>query len=145
MGPIVTWNVDNAMDIQNVAIVRKRYVLQSETDVPQPFQTPDEVLAAADRDNNGIPEDDIEIVGRVNITQTRFEDTAVFQDVDPNSIFFDPENTHYYYAVVPVNAMGIMGTPNIAPKRHCTDIRRCEWCTCFLCTYATARHRGVAG
>ena len=33
-------------------------------------KTPDEVLAAADRDDNGIPEDDIEIVGRVGITQT---------------------------------------------------------------------------
>ena len=67
-GPTVTWNVDNLTGIQEVAIVRKRYVLQSETDVPQPFQNPDEVLAAADRDGNGIPEDDIEIVGRVNIT-----------------------------------------------------------------------------
>ena len=115
-GPIVTWNVENATDIRDVAIVRKRYILQSETEVPQPFQNPDEVLAAADRDDNGIPEDDIEIVGRVNITQTRFEDTAVFQDVEVNSIFFDPVNTHYYYAVVPVNAMGIMGTPNIVPN-----------------------------
>ena len=114
-GPIVTWNVDNPTGIREVAIVRKRYVLQSETDVPQPFQDPDEVLAAVDRDGNGIPEDDIEIVGRVNITQTQFEDTAVFQDV-VNSIFFDPDNTHYYYAVVPVNAMGIMGTPSIAPN-----------------------------
>jgi len=115
-GPIVTWNVDNSTDIQNVAIVRKRYILQSETDVPQPFQNSDEVLAAADRDDNGIPEDDIEIIGRVDITQTRFEDTAVFQDIDVNSVFFDPANTHYYYAVVPVNAMGIMGTPSIAPN-----------------------------
>ena len=115
MDPIITWDVDNATDIQNVAILRKRYVLQSETDVPQPFQNPDEVLAAADRDNNGIPEDDIEIVGRVDITQTRFEDTAVFQDV-VNGIFFDPDNTHYYYAVVPVSAMRIMGTPSIAPN-----------------------------
>ncbi len=114
-GPIVTWNVDNPIGIHEVAIVRKRYVRQSETDVLQPFQNPDEVLAAADRDNNGIPEDDIEIVGRVNITQTRFEDTSVFQDV-VSSIFFDPENTHYYYAVVPTNAMGIMGTPSIAPN-----------------------------
>ena len=59
----MTWNVDNATDISEVAIVRKRYVLQSETDVPQPFQNPEEVLAAADRDDNGIPEDDIAIVG----------------------------------------------------------------------------------
>ena len=115
-GPIVTWTVDNPTDVQHVAIVRKRYVLQGETDVPQPFQNPDEVLTAADRDENGIPEDNIEIVGRVDITQTRFEDTSVFQDVDINSIFFDPENTHYYYAVVPTNAMGIMGTPSLAPN-----------------------------
>ena len=115
-GPIVTWDVDSSPGIQEVTIVRKRHVLQGETDAPQPFQNPDEVLAAADRDANGIPEDDIEIVGRVDITQTRFEDTAVFQDVDMNSIFFDPANTHYYYAVVPVSATGIMGTPNIAPN-----------------------------
>ena len=35
--------------------------------------------------------------------------------MDVNSIFFDPASTHYYYAVVPTNAIGIMGTPSIAP------------------------------
>ena len=114
-GPLVKWGVDNPSGIREVAIVRKRYMLQNETDVPQPFQNPDEVLAAADRDGNGIPEDDIAIVGRVNVTQTQFEDPTVFEGIDVTSEFFDPNNFHYYYAVVPVDAMGFMGTPNIVP------------------------------
>ena len=114
-GPLVTWNVDNPAGIQEVAIVRKRYRLQNETDTPQPFQNPNEVLGAADRDGNGIPEDDINIIGRVDPTQTRFEDTTVFEGIDVNSEFFEPNDFHYYYAVVPVNAMGLMGTPSIVP------------------------------
>ncbi len=115
-GPLVTWEVDDPTGIREVAIVRKRYRLQSETDVPQPFQSDDEVLAAADRDNNGIPENDIEIVGRVDITQTRFEDTTVFEAINIDSE--DP----YYYAVVPVDAMGIMGTPSIVPNSIVPEI-----------------------
>ncbi len=115
-GPVVTWEVSNPIGIRDVVIVRKRYLLQSETDVPQPFQTADEVLAAADRDDNGIPEDDIEIVGRVNITQTRFEDTTVFEAINIDSEY------HYYYAVVPVDAMGIMGTPSIVPNSIAPEI-----------------------
>ena len=115
-GPAVTWEVDDPTGIQEVVIIRKRYFLQSETDVPQPFQNADEVLAAADRDGNGIAEDDINIVGRIGITQTRFEDTAVFEEINIDSEFFDPSNYHYYYAVVPVDAMGIMGTPSIVPN-----------------------------
>ena len=68
----MTWNVDNPTDIREVAIVRKRYERLSEADVPQSFQNSNEVLVAADRDNNGIPEDDIAIIGRVDVTQTRF-------------------------------------------------------------------------
>ena len=49
------------------------------------------------------------------ITQTRFEDTTVFQDVDVTSDFFDANAVHYFYAVVPVDAMGIMGTPSLTP------------------------------
>ena len=115
-GPLVTWNIDNPSRVREVAIVRKRYMLQNETDVPQPFQNPDAVLGAADRDGNGIPEEDIAIVGRLNATQTRFEDTTVFEGIDVNSEFFDPNNLHYYYAVVPVDAMGLMGTPSIVPN-----------------------------
>ena len=80
---------------------------------PLPFQSPDEVLAAADRNDNGIPDDDITVVGRLDVTQRRFEDTTVFESIDVNSQLFDPNNLHYYYAVVPVNAMGLMGTPSI--------------------------------
>ena len=39
-GPLVTWNVDNPVGIREVAIVRKRYILQNETDFHQPFQNP---------------------------------------------------------------------------------------------------------
>ncbi len=114
-GPLVKWNVDNPSGIREVAIVRKRYMLQNETDVPLPFQNPDAVLTAADRDRNGIPEDDIAIVGRVDVTQTQFEDPTVFEGIDVTGEFFDPNNLHYYYAVVPVDAMGFMGTPDIVP------------------------------
>ena len=115
-GPLVTWRIDEPTGIREVAVVRKRYMLQSETDVPQPFQSSDEVLGAADRDNNGIPDDDITVIGRVDLTQTRFEDTTVFESIDVNSEFFDPNNLHYYYAVVPVDAIGLMGTPSIVPN-----------------------------
>ena len=115
-GPLVTWTVDDPSGIREIAIVRKRHISQNETDVPLPFQNPDEVLTAADRDGNGIPEDDIAIVGRVDVTQTRFADPTVFEGIDVNSEFFDPNNFHYYYAVVPVDAMGLMGTPSIVPE-----------------------------
>ena len=116
-GPIVKWTLDDPTGIQEVAIVRKRYI--SETDELQPFQSADEVRAAVDRNGDGIAENDITIVGRVNTVQTQFEDTTVFQDIDID--FTDPDNAdyvhyvHYYYAVVPVDAMGIMGTPSIIP------------------------------
>lgn len=118
-GPKIKWTLDDLTGIQEVAIVRKRFVLESETDVPQPFENPNEVIAATDSDDNGIPEDDITIVGRVSLTQTQFEDTTIYQDVDLD--FTDPDHVyyykkvHYYYAVVPVDAMGIMGTPSITP------------------------------
>ena len=115
-GPVVTWEVSNPTGIRDVVIVRKRYRLQSETDVPQPFQSTDEVLAAADRDDNGIPEDDIEIVGRVGSTQTRFEDTTVFETINIDNEY------HYYYAVVPVDTIGIMGTPSIIPNSIVPEI-----------------------
>lgn len=112
-GALLNWTVDDPTGIQEVAIVRKRYVLNSETDEPQTFQSDAEVLAAVDRNGDGIAEDDITVVGRVSLTQIpqqgQFEDRTVFQDVDPEDM------VHYYYAVVPVDAMGIMGTPSIAP------------------------------
>ena len=109
----VQWQLENLTDIREVVIVRKRYTSLIETDDPQPFQTTAEVLNAADREGDGIPDDDINIVGRVNTTDTYFEDTTIFQDIDVSSTGFDPLNTRYFYAVVPVDAIGIMGTPSI--------------------------------
>lgn len=113
-GPIISWEISDATDIQDIVIVRKRYEMINETDVPQPFQSDDEVLAAVDIDGNGIAEDNINIVGKVNMSQTQFQDATVFQDIDPD--FTEPNSVHYYYAVVPVSAIGIMGTPSIVPE-----------------------------
>ncbi|RKU08513.1 hypothetical protein C6502_14980 [Candidatus Poribacteria bacterium] len=111
----IQWQLEDLTDIREVVIVRKRYTSLVETDDPRPFQTAAEVLNAADRNEDGIPDSDINIVGRVNATDTYFEDATIFQDIDVDSTRFDPVNTRYYYAVVPVNAIGIMGTPSIDP------------------------------
>ena len=111
----VQWQLEDLTDIREVAIVRKRYTSLIETDEPMPFQTAAEVLNAADRNEDGIPDADINIVGRVNATDTYFEDTTIFQDIDVASTSFDPLNTRYFYAVVPVDAIGIMGRPSIDP------------------------------
>ena len=111
----VQWQLEDLTDIREIAIVRKRYTSLIETDEPMPFQTAAEVLNAADRNEDGIPDADINIVGRVNATDTYFEDTTIFQDIDVASTSFDPLNTRYFYAVVPVDAIGIMGRPSIDP------------------------------
>ncbi len=142
-GPLVTWNIDNLAGIRGVVIVRKRSLLQHETDVPQPFQNSDEVIAATDRDGNGIPEDNITIVGRVSLNQTQFEDTTIFQDVDLD--FTDPDHVYYYkkvhylYAVVPVDAIGIMGTPSIAPDSITPSVDTANEAPAFFIT--TQPHR----
>ena len=112
----VQWQLEDLTDTHEVVIVRKRYTSLIETDDPQPFQTAAEVLNAADRNDDGIPNDDINIVGRVDATDTHFEDTTIFQDIDVESTNFDPLSTRYFYAVVPVDAIGIMGTPSIDPN-----------------------------
>lgn len=112
----VQWELEDLTDIREVVIVRKRYTPLIDTDDPQPFQTAAEVLNAADRNDDGIPNDDINIVGRVNATDTYFVDTTIFQDIDVDDSRFNPEDTRYFYAVVPVDAVGIMGTPSIDPS-----------------------------
>lgn len=114
-GVRVQWQLENLTDIREVAILRKRAASSVETDELLPFQTAAEVLNAADRNNDGIPDSDINIVGRVNATDTYFEDTTIFQDVDVEDTRFNPQTTRYFYAVVPVDAIGIMGTPSIDP------------------------------
>ncbi|MCG9128017.1 T9SS type A sorting domain-containing protein [Candidatus Poribacteria bacterium] len=111
-GPIINWTLGDPTDIHEIVIVRKRYLIESETDTPQPFEIND--VSASDRNGDGIAEDDITIVGRLAPTQTQFQDTTVFQDVDFE--FYEPNEVHYYYAVVPVNEIGIMGTPTIIPE-----------------------------
>ena len=108
----VQWQLEDLTDIREVAIVRKRVTSSVGTDDARPFQTTAEVLNAADRNNDGIPDSDINIVGRVNPTDTYFEDTTTFQDIDVDALRSDPR-VHYFYAVVPVDAIGIMGTPSI--------------------------------
>ena len=108
----VQWQLEDLTDIREVAIVRKRVTSSVGTDDSRPFQTTAEVLNAADRNNDGIPDSDINIVGRVNPTDTYFEDTTTFQDIDVDALRSDPR-VHYFYAVVPVDAIGIMGTPSI--------------------------------
>lgn len=142
-GPIIRWTLDDPNGIQEVAIVRKRYILESETEVPQSFQTADEVRAAVDRNGDGIAEDDITIVGRVNTAQTQFEDTTFFQDIDvdftdPNHVFYY-KKIHYYYAVVPVDAIGIMGTPSIAPDGITPSVVTANEAPAFL--ISTQLHR----
>ena len=114
-GVRLEWEVEDLTGIREVVIVRKRYTSMIETDYDMPFQSAAEVLNAADRDRNGIPDDDINIVGRINATDTHFEDKTIFQDINVDSLFFEIENTRYYYAVVPVSAAEIMGTPSIDP------------------------------
>ena len=112
-GVRLEWEVEDLTGIRDVVIVRKRYTSLIDTDDDMPFQSAVEVFGAADRDRSGIPEDDINIVGRVRATDTYFEDRTIFQDTDVESRFFEIDNTRYYYAVVPVSDAGIMGTPSI--------------------------------
>ncbi|MDE0505856.1 MAG: hypothetical protein OXI86_17400, partial [Candidatus Poribacteria bacterium] len=114
-GVRLEWEIEDLGGIREVVIVRKRYTSMIDTDDDMPFQSAAEVFGAADRDGNGIPEDDIDIVGRVHATDTYFEDRTVFQDTDLESLIFEIDNTRYYYAVVPVSDAGIMGTPSVAP------------------------------
>ncbi len=44
-GPIINWTLGDPADIHEIVIVRKRYLIENETDTPQPFETPDDVSA----------------------------------------------------------------------------------------------------
>lgn len=115
-GVLVEWELEDLTDIREVVIVRKRYTSLIDTDEQQPFQNTAAVLNAADGDRNGIPEDSINIVGHVDATDTRFEDRTILQDIDVSNARFDPQSTRYYYAVAPVNSIGIIGMPSIEPN-----------------------------
>ena len=109
---VVRWELLDISGIKDVAIIRKRYA-PSEMDSDNTNFRLSEVLRASDKNGNGIPEGNINIVGVVSATDTQFEDTTIFDDIDI-SILDDATAVRYYYAVVPVNELGIMGTPSIA-------------------------------
>jgi len=110
---VISWDLIDISEIKEFAIVRKRFAL-SEGDLDDSDIREPEVYRAFDLDNDGIPDGNIDIVGKVSVAETSFIDKTVFQDVDPNRFGFDPKSVRYYYAVVPVNEYGIMGTPAIA-------------------------------
>jgi len=110
---IISWDLLDISGIKEVAIVRKRYA-PSEDDMDNDNLTPLEALNATDKNGDGIPDGNIEIVGRTPATDTKFEDTTIFADIDMGRQGFDATEVRYYYAVVPVNELGIMGAPSIA-------------------------------
>jgi hypothetical protein len=109
----VSWELVDLSDIKEVAIVRKRFA-PSEFDQDDSDIRVAEVYSAPDADSNGIPDGNVNIVGKVAATDTVFVDDTTFMDVNVSVDGFDPKSIRYYYAVVPVNGYGIMGTPAIA-------------------------------
>jgi len=110
---MVTWEPLDLSGIKEIAIVRKRFA-PSEGDQDDTDIQVSEVYRAPDADNNGIPDENIDIVGKVAATDTVFVDKTTFMDVTTEQMGFDPQAVHYYYAVVPVSEYGIMGTPAIS-------------------------------
>jgi hypothetical protein len=119
---IVSWELLDISGIKDVAIIRKRYD-PSERDQDDNEIRPFEVYSATDADGDGIPDGNINIIGKVSATDTTFVDNTTFNDVDTGNSAFDPQLIHYYYAVVPVSENGIMGIPAIA-KGGITPIQK---------------------
>jgi len=110
---IVSWELLDISGIKEVAIVRKRFA-PSESDQDDSNILLSEVYSAPDADGNGIPDGNINIVGKVSATDTTFVDNTTFNDIDTTVLGFDPQAIRYYYAVVPVSENSIMGIPAIA-------------------------------
>ena len=122
-GVLVEWELEDITDIQQVAIIRKRFDYQlrlKEQYKPHDtltFKDLAAVLQAGDKNGDGIPDNDVNIVGVVRATDTRFIDVSPFQDVNVKSTQFNQKKVFYVYAVVPMNEDGIMGTPSIQIDR----------------------------
>lgn len=120
----LSWDVVDLTDIKEVAIVRKRYDPGVNRDLDDSNLTTGQALHATDLYNvntgqprpDNIPEDNIDIIARVNATDTTFVDPTVFNDIDVTSNYFDPSAVKYFYGVVPVNEDGLFGKPSIAEK-----------------------------
>ena len=125
-GVLVEWELEDITDIHQVAIIRKRFDYQLRLKKPSEQYKPHDtltfkdfaaVLQAGDKNGDGIPDNDVNMVGVVRATDTRFIDVSPFQDVNVKSTQFNPKTVFYVYAVVPMNEDGIMGTPSIQIDR----------------------------
>lgn len=113
-GVRLTWQLDDLTDIRELYVIRKRFSpYDGDTDFSN-FRDAREVFHAGDRDENAIPDASVNILARLSATATSYVDTAPFNDVFTGAANFDPSFVRYFYAVVPVNAFGIMGEPAIA-------------------------------
>lgn len=114
MGEVkVTWELVDISGIKEVAIVRKRFA-PTEGDMDDSKILPKEVYEASDVNMDGIPDGNVDVVGRVAATDTTFVDNTTFMDINVDVFGFNRSEVHYYYAVVPVSEHGIMGKPAIA-------------------------------
>ena len=109
----VAWELVDLSGIKEIAIVRKRFA-PTERDIDDSNIRPEEVYSASDINGDGLSDGNVEIVGKVDATDTLFVDDTTFMDIDVGAFDFDRGAVHYYYAVVPVSQYGIMGTPAIA-------------------------------
>ena len=109
----VSWTALDPADTTEVAIIRKRFAPFGLDQDDSPIRV-DEVYSAKDVDFNGISDSNINIVGKVPVSNTVFVDNTIFLDADINIYNLEPEFINYYYAVVPVNEFGIMGAPSMA-------------------------------
>ena len=122
-GVHIEWKLEDLTEIKQIAIVRKRFELRTDTSrqTLKPFQNAAQVFDAGDRDNNGVPDGDINIVGSVEATDTNFFDSTTFQDINVNHKSFNPRGVAYFYAVVPISQYGLMGTPAIGQRSITPD------------------------
>ena len=122
-GAHIEWELEDLTEIKQIAIVRKRFELRTDTSrqTLNPFQNAAQVFDAGDRDNNGVPDGDINIVGYVEATDTNFFDSTTFQDINVNHKSFNPRGVAYFYAVVPISQYGLMGTPAIGQRSITPD------------------------
>lgn len=111
----ISWDIIDRSDIKEVAVIRKRFA-PSEGDSDDSYIYTSEVYSASDMDGDGIPDGNVNIIGRVKADNTIFIDNTTFNDVNPNRFGYDPQSVRYYYAIVPLNEYGIMGTPSIAKE-----------------------------
>ncbi|MBD3182961.1 T9SS type A sorting domain-containing protein [Candidatus Poribacteria bacterium] len=111
---IVSWELLDLSGIKEIAIVRKRFS-PMDGDTDDSIIKPNESYQAGDANEDGIPDSRLNIVGKVSPTDTTFVDNTTFTDVfSATQPGFDYSSVVYYYAVVPVNEYGIMGTPSMA-------------------------------